>query len=396
MKNGWKKVAGLGLALFASTGMACAEGDAPLLSVAEGLFDDSQPDTLGLKPAPGTASFTVFAPTGDENHYNHGAVPIMFKGQLYVQWQSSARDEDAPDTAVVYSASADMRDWPAPIVMAPARANTLVTSGGWWTDGETLVAFINVWPGWEEGLREGYAEYITSTDGARWSEPKRVLGADGTPVPGVIEQDPHLMQVGNTGRKTGGRIIGAFHTSPGLVVTPYYTDDPLAISGWTRGKMENLPSDSPTSRELEPSLFKRPDGAVVMIFRDQASSFMTLASVSHDAGVTWSRPALTPFPDARTKQSAGNLPDGTVFRVSNPNAHKARFPLVLSLSDDGQHFTRAFLLRAGGADMQPMRREGTYKRPSYSYPKSTVSGDWLYVAYATNKEDVEVTRVRFE
>lgn len=385
MKYGWKKAAGLGLAMLAITGMACAEGDAPLLTVADGLFDTSQPDTLGLTPAPGTETFTVFAPLGDENHYNHGAVPIMFKGQLYVQWQSSARDEDAPDTSVVYSASADMKHWPAPTVMAPARAGTLVTSGGWWTDGETLIAFINVWPGWEEGSREGFAEYITSTDGARWSEPKRVLGADGTPVPGVIEQDPHLMPT--------GRIIGAFHTSPGLVATPYYTDDPLAISGWTRGKMENLPSDSPASRELEPSLFVRPDGAVVMIFRDQASSFMTLASVSHDAGVTWSRPALTSFPDARTKQSAGNLPDGTVYRVSNPNAHKARFPLVLSLSADGQHFDRAFLLRAGGADMQPLRMLGKYKRPSYSYPKSTVSDGWLYVAYATNKEDVEVTRV---
>lgn len=385
MKYGWKKAAGMALAMLAITGMACAEGDSPLLTVADGLFDTSQPDTLGLTPAPVAETFTVFAPGEGENHYNHGAVPIMFKGQLYVQWQSSARDEDAPDTAVVYSASADVKHWPAPTVMAPARQGTLVTSGGWWTDGETLVAFINVWPGWEEGLREGYAEYITSTDGVRWSIPKRVLGADGTPVSGVIEQDPHLIPT--------GRIIGAFHTSPGLVATPYYTDDPLAISGWTRGRMENLPSDSPTSRELEPSLLKRPDGAVVMIFRDQASSFMTLASVSHDAGVTWSRPALSPFPDARTKQSAGNLPDGTVFRVGNPNAHKARFPLVLSLSADGQHFDRAFLLRAGGADMQPMRRAGKYKRPSYSYPKSTVSDGWLYVAYATNKEDVEVTRV---
>ena len=309
-----------------------ANADEPLLTIKPGLFDVREPDTLGLMPAPGTDTFTVFAPAAGENHYNHGAVPVMFRERLYVMWQSSRRDEDAPDTQVVYSASDDMRNWPAPKVMAPARQGTLVTSGGWWTDGETLIAFLNVWPGWQEGRREGYADYITSTDGVTWSAPKPVLGADGTPVMGVIEQDPHKLP--------DGRIIGAFHTSPGLVAKPYYTDDPLAISGWTRGEMENLPSDGIVSRELEPSLYVRPGGAVVMIFRDQASSFMTLASVSHDRGDTWTTPALTPFPDARTKQSAGTLPGGTVFRASNPNSHKARFPLVLSLSRDGRHFDR--------------------------------------------------------
>ncbi|MEE1092396.1 MAG: T9SS type A sorting domain-containing protein, partial [Prevotella sp.] len=36
---------------------------------------------------------------------------------------------------------------------------------------------------------------------------------------------------------------------------------------------------------------------------------------------------------------------------------------------------------------------GSAKRPGYHYPKSMVAGDYLYVAYATNKEDVQYTRV---
>ena len=58
---------------------------------------------------------------------------------------------------------------------------------GWWTDGETLVAFINVWP---EGFHKrtgGYTAYRLSHDGETWSEPRPVLGADGMPVNGVIE-----------------------------------------------------------------------------------------------------------------------------------------------------------------------------------------------------------------
>jgi hypothetical protein len=40
-----------------------------------------------------------------------------------------------------------------------------------------------------------------------------------------------------------------------------------------------------------------------------------------------------------------------------------------------------------------MRFKGTYKRVGYSYPKSVIWGDYLYISYATNKEDVELTRI---
>lgn len=79
--------------------------------------------------------------------------------------------------------------------------------------------------------------------------------------------------------------------------------------------------------------------------------------------------------------------------VNNPSENKNRFPLVLTLSTDGFLFDRAWLLRSGGTDLQPMRYAGKYKRPGYSYPKSVVWGKYLYVSYATNKEDVEISRV---
>jgi hypothetical protein len=56
-------------------------------------------------------------------------------------------------------------------------------------------------------------------------------------------------------------------------------------------------------------------------------------------------------------------------------------------------FDKAFVLRRGGADLQPLRYPGRFKRPGYHYPKSIVWNGWLYTSYATNKEDVELTRV---
>ncbi|MEN5364184.1 sialidase family protein [Brevundimonas intermedia] len=387
-----RATAALATALVLICGLAAAGGGDPPYTVAPNLFRPDAPD-LGLTPAPGTETFTVFAPTQDTDRFSNGVVLIPFKGRLYTQWQSSARDEDAADTWVAYSVSDDGAAWSAPQTLVSAgQGGRMHSSGGWWTDGEALVAYVNVWPeGFQSGAG-GFTEYRTSTDGVTWSEARRVTGADGRPVEGVIEQDPHLID---------GRVMTGFHLRPGMIATPFFTDDPLGVTGWTAGRMANLPRDASgaqvaherrLSREIEPSLFRPADGCVVMVFRDEELSFRQLASESCDLGVTWTTPVLTGMPDARAKQSAGNLPDGTAYLVNAPNSDRPRLPLAVTLSRDGRLFDRSHLLRGQG-DLQPLRFEGQYKRPGYHYPKSVVWGDYLYVAYAANKEDVQVTRV---
>lgn len=365
------------------SGSVTAEGEFAPYSIAPGLFDQALPD-LGLQPVANAETVSIFRPRENTDKFSNGVVLLPFRGRLYAQWQSSPRDEDSQDTWVAYSVSDDGRRWSAPTVLARAgKAPQMRSSGGWWTDGKTLVAFINVWPTGFQSGEGGYTDYLLSRDGKRWSAPRRVTGADGKPVPGIIEQDPRVLP--------GGRLVTAFHTRPGLVAAPFFTDDALGISGWRRGRMQNLPHEGSSSRELEPSLFLR-GSCAVMVFRDQSESFRQLASESCDAGETWSATALTDMPDSRAKQSAGNLPDGTAFLVNAPRADRVRIPLAITLSRDGKAFDRAWLLR-GTSDLQPLRFAGLYKRPGYHYPKSVIWKDHLYVGYATNKEDVELTRV---
>ncbi|MGQ2991394.1 MAG: sialidase family protein [Brevundimonas sp.] len=379
--------------LFAAALLLSPLGEhAPPYALAPGLFDAARPD-LGLSAAPGTETFTVFAPTETTDRFSNGVVLIPFKGRLYAMWQASARDEDSADTHVVYSTSQDGERWSAPVVLVPrGDGGIMYSSGGWVTDGDTLVAFANVWPDGFQSGAGGYAEYRTSTDGLTWSAPQRVTGADGAPVEGVIEQDPHLYD---------GRLHTAFHMRPGMIARPWFTEDLLGRSGWRAGSYVNLPRDisgaaaeheKRLSREIEPSLFRRDDGCLVMVFRDEELSFRQIATESCDRGETWSAPVLTDMPDSRAKQSAGNLPDGTAYLVNAPNADRRRMPLAVTLSDDGRRFDRSFLLRGQG-DLQPLRFEGQYKRPGYHYPKSVVWNGHLYIGYATNKEDVQVTRV---
>ncbi len=353
-------------------------------SITGNLFDASDAATLGLSPAADTETATVFRAVPEISQYNHGAVLFSFKDKLYAQWQSSVRDEDAADTRVLYATSKDGLIWSAPQVLAPARDDAVVTSGGWWVHAGKLYAFINVWPQTVQP-RGGHVEVLASQDGNEWSVPRVPRFASGEPLDGVIEQDFH--QYGD------GRILTALHRQPGLLTTPLYTDDPTGLGGWRTGNFKNLSVKKHVSREIEPSNFQRKDGALVMVFRDQQSSFRVLASVSEDKGKNWTRPQATNMPDSRAKQSAANLPDGTAYLVNNPSGSKTREPLVVSLSRDGKLFDRAFLLRAGGPQVEGPRYAGLYKRKGFSYPKSYVWKDCLYVAYAENKEDIRVTRV---
>jgi hypothetical protein len=353
-------------------------------TVQSGLFDQANTNTLGLSPAPGTETFNIFKPTAATDHYGNGAALIGFKGHLYCQWQSSPTNEDSADTWVAYSRSQDGTTWTAPMVLAVNPGDGYRSSGGWWVYGDTLVAFINHWPT-SVSPRGGYTEYTTSTNGLNWTPIQRVTMTNGTYLNGIFEQDPHALP--------SGRIINAAHFQPGLTCAPIYTDDPLGVSGWVRPAFTNLGYTSGVSREIEPSWFYRSDGAAVMIFRDQTSTFLKLASVSPNSGTNWTTAVLTTMPDSRAKQSAGNLPDGTAYIVSNPVNINRRFPLAIALSTNGNLFNKAYLLRSGGTNLQTLQYAGTAKTLGYSYPKSTLWNGFLYSGYSVNKEDIECTRV---
>lgn len=379
-----RKSAIISCLLFLSAYSSEAENVTPRLK--EGVIDTTQHETLGLKPTDAIKTITIFKAGEGTDHYANGVVMTAFKDVLYCMWQSSPKDEDSDDTWVAYSRSTDGGEtWSRPEPLAMPTANYYCTSGGWLVNGDTLTAYIDTWEKGQEP-RGGKTLYMTSTDGETWSQMQAVRMADGSEMDGVLEQDPFPLP--------DGRIVGAVHFQPGLHVCPAFTDDPSGKSGWQRGTFEGEDLGK-QSRELEPSQYLQADGTIVMLFRDQSSSFRKLASVSTDRGENWSKPIETNIPDARTKQCAGNLPDGTAFMVCCPSNGKWRWPLVLMLSRDGKVFDKAILLRSGSPDDLPPRRyEGRYKTLGYSYPKAFVYQNKLYVGYSVNKEQVDCTIIQ--
>ena len=144
--------------VFLLAGMAPVSQASPPYEISPGLFDQSRPD-LGLKSAPGAQTVSIFKPTDGSDKFSNGAVLMPFKGRLYAQWQSSPKDEDSPDTWVAYSVSDDGVTWSAPKVLAAAgRGGRMYSSGGWWSDGRTLIAYINVWPTGFQSGEGGFTE----------------------------------------------------------------------------------------------------------------------------------------------------------------------------------------------------------------------------------------------
>ena len=380
----------LPLCLLALLPCSAQADDAPF-SVVAGLFDASLKETMGLSRIPGAETVTVFAAAEGTDHYANGVVMAAYQGALYCMWQSSKKDEDADDTWVAYARSEDGgQTWSAPMVLCPTISNGYCASGGWLSTSDRLVGYINVRPK-SIANSGGYTQYVESTDGLTWTEPKDVTMADGTQLNGIFEQDPHVL--------ADGRIVGAAHFQPGLKLSPVYTDDPTGRTGWRKGAFQYTDNGA-QSAELEPSFFQQQDGTLVMVMRDQKGSYFTLASVSHDRGETWTKAVKTNMPDSRAKQCAGNLPDGTAFLVNNPgrvtNSSNTtwRVPLALTLSEDGRTFNRSYLLRSGETGDYPARRyEGKSKTLGYSYPKAMVHDGYLYVSYSTNKDDAQYTRV---
>ena len=317
----------------------------------------------------------------EDGWYCHNVVATEFKGMLYAQWQCSDKDEDAPDTRIYYSCSEDGRHWSVPEKLDISLDSVrFISNGGWWSGRDSLLCFINVAK--LDGSRA--CLYVKSGDGKKWTSPRPVTDSAGLPVQGIIEQDTRSLP--------DGRILTAFHIGAGMICTPYFTDDPTAESGWRAGTMPHLPYEGKsTSREIEPSWYLDGNGEIVMIFRDQAGSFRKLRSISRDRGETWTLPELTEIEDSRSKQSAGNLPDGRPFMVWNPSESKDRLPLALAIKNGG--LWERYELR-GEEDLAPMRHEGLYKRRGYSYPKTFVWNNILVIGYAENKEDACVTLVR--
>ncbi|MBP5334127.1 MAG: hypothetical protein J6Y66_08160, partial [Bacteroidales bacterium] len=111
----------IGLTLTGCTGNG---GDIP--RIAPDLLDLNDTLTLGLGRL-NAEFYRVPAPEG----YANNVILTRFSGEYYCMWQHSRRDEDSPDTQVLYSTSQDALIWTKPKILAGPSDTSFPSPGGW-------------------------------------------------------------------------------------------------------------------------------------------------------------------------------------------------------------------------------------------------------------------------
>ncbi|WP_223233204.1 exo-alpha-sialidase [Chitinophaga sp. CF418] len=130
-----------------------------------------------------------------------------------------------------------------------------------------------------------------------------------------------------------------------------------------------------------------PDGRVVGLWKN------ALTSMSKDEGRTWGTVARAPgFVNSNAKIWGQRTADRRYVTVYNPSEY--RWPLALSVSQDGIDYTNLLLVNG---EITPMRYGGNYKSYGPQYVRGIEEGNGtpsdsnLWITYSMNKEDIWVS-----
>ncbi len=327
-------------------------------------------DTMSLSVAPSKTA-TIYRAAEGGWQFNLHSYITHFDGLFWAIWSSGKVDEDAAGQVVRYATSMDGLRWSEDSVLTgPPQtaegAGKCIARGVFVHEGRltALVAWMSAkgWSDlrlmrfvWENGRWENKGVFL---DNCMNNYPPR-------PIHGRLFMTRRPVERG-------------VHTA---------LADDLAGTRWT---IEPLPMGPGITELSEPSWYVDPDGVVHMLLRVQSPRAKVLArSVSHDHGVTWSPAVLTDYPDATSKNFTGRLSNGWYYLINNANP-RGRDPLVISFSRDGWTFSHPIALRK---DAGPLRYQGAYKGSgTFQYPHALEHNGALWVIYATNKEDIEISR----
>lgn len=340
---------------------------------------------------------TVFRAT-EQAQYAHHPCLCRFRGQYIALFSCGSVHEDDAGQRAVIAYSSDFVTWSKPVKLEITdNPQSVDTACGLFVSDGRLYVYVGTYT---------YDKAHTQEGGGRVFEDK---GHEGTALY-VLESDDgvHFSRPRFTGlhmipnmppkRMRDGRVVLC-----GNFLMPVNDDFSRDPDGWAvRGLTDKLQVDDSESfyaaSELlgldtvvcECDLFERQDGTYVSLFRSQKKEAFGWLYCSESNDLRhWSLPRRTAFTNDTSKFCVGRLRDGRFFYAGNAAVGGGRNPLVLSLSDDGENFTRHYLL---GDEKPAIRFRGFAKFGAYGYPYAFEEDGWLYVIYSVNKEDIAACR----
>lgn len=165
--------------------------------------------------------------------------------------------------------------------------------------------------------------------------------------------------------------------------------DPLMMQQWNEEADRDDPLVPMTLQFKAFSYYALPDNRMVGFWKH------ALTAMSEDGGKTWPRPERAPgFVNGNAKFWAQRTSDGQYAAVYNPS--EMRWPLALSVSEDGLEYRKLLLVNG---EISPMRYGGNYKSYGPQYPRGILEHNGfpedgkMWVSYSMNKEDIWVSAI---
>ena len=166
--------------------------------------------------------------------------------------------------------------------------------------------------------------------------------------------------------------------------------NPLVTQQWNEEADRNDPLIPLKKQYKALSYYHLPDGRVVGLWKN------ALTAISTDEGKTWPQSAVRApgFVNANAKIWGQRTSDGRYATVYNPSEY--RWPLAISLSDNGLDYTNMLLVHG---EISPLRYTGHFKDYGPQYVRGIEEGNGtppdgkLWVSYSMSKEDIWVAAV---
>ena len=333
--------------------------------------------------------------------YNHQPMLAYWNNRFHLNFLCDPSDEHIPPSRTMYQTSADGYTWSEPEILFPE----IQVPEGFQKPGRSerahnLVAIMHQRVGWYVSKdRRLYAlgNYGVAFD--RKDDPN-----DGNGIGRVIREvkaDGSLGSICFIYLNHGCKPLA---NKKGALPFPYYTqadknlrkvcreilDNPRYRMQWVEEADRNDPLIPLNKGYKAYCDYTLPDGRLAALWKH------ALTSISDDGGLTWSQPVARArgFVNSNAKIWGQRLSDGSYATIYNPSEY--RWPLGISLSNDGLEYTTLNLVVG---EVPPMRYGGNYKSYGPQYVRGILEGNGvpkdgdLWLTYSMNKEDIWVSHI---
>ncbi len=411
------RLAALALALCAPVGAALAQGDwrpqlanagdnaksrpVEILHLAASGADSQEIDYAALPTIPGRLSVvSAAAPSQaargkakiDMHHLRfrlHNYL-IHHDDLFWCIWSDGPPIEDEPTQEVRYSTSVDGAAWSEPksVTGTPRAPYAFIARGLWLRNGELLALAAHF-----KGKGAFGADKELTLQAYRWEEPSGAWRSPQIVYDNAINNFPPQKLPGGEWILT--RRNARFNVSV-LIGGRKSLNDWRAFPVVGVGEVSGFRPD-------EPIFWPLPDNHTLFaLFRDNGGSQRLFHATSSDLGRTWSKPAITNFPNASSKLFSMQTSRGYRVLVLNANPKVGRRRLHLAVSEDGRAFTRLALLdipsppENEAISSVSLKKKFQHGIASLQYPHVIEHAGHLLIAFSRGKKQIEVFRVALD